>query len=300
MGSIVIELQRDALDRNVKVSDLLRKALVVARKLSLYEFQTWIENELGGYRGKTKNEIPEYRNLSGQVCGFNPYQGWVPIIFKEGAQEAVFSKRKSRQSVAELESLIEHQEAGEKLIMPFPPEAHHHLCQAIGFQTQLNLFVDESEIVRIIETVRNIILNWALKLEEDGVIGEGLSFSPKEKESASKGPQNITNFFGPVASPQIQQGEVHGIQLSVNLSDQLGEIGKFIEKFKEALPALRLSKDQTDEAEAELQTIGAQVKSPKPKPSIIREGLKSLRTILEGAGGAVAGKLLGELIKIIM
>lgn len=300
MSSIVIDLQQDALGKHVKVSDLLRKALVVARKLSLYEFQTWIENELDGYRGKTKTEIPEYRNLSGQVCCFNPYQGWVPIIFKDRDQEAIFSKRKSRQSVAELENLVEHQEAGEKLTMPFPPEAHLHLCQAIGFETQVNLFVDESEIVRIIEAVRNIILNWALKLEEDGIKGEGLSFSPKEKESASKGPQNITNFYGNVVSPQIQQGEVHGIQISVNLSDKLEEIRNFIEKFKEALPALKLTENQTEEAEAELQTIGAQVKSPKPKPSIIREGLKSLRTILEGAGGAVAGQLIGELIKIII
>ena len=33
MESIVIELQRNALDRDVSVADLLRKALVVARKL---------------------------------------------------------------------------------------------------------------------------------------------------------------------------------------------------------------------------------------------------------------------------
>jgi hypothetical protein len=300
MGSIVIELQKDALDRNVKISDLLRKALVVARRLSLHEFQTWIENELEGYRGKTKNEIPDYRNLSGQVCGFNLYRGWVPIIFNDKDQEAIFSKRKSRQSVAELENLVEHKETGERLTMPFPPEAHLHLCQAIGFQTQVNLFVDESEIVRIIETVRNVILNWALKLEEEGILGENLSFSKKEKEAANKSPQNITNFYGTVVSPQIQQGEMHGVQISVNLSIQHEQIAEFIKKFKEALPALGLTEDQKGEAKAELQTVEAQLKSPKPKSSIIHEGLKSLRTILEGAGGAVAAQLLGELIKIIM
>jgi len=298
MSFVVLELQRDALDSNAKASDLLRKALVVARKLSLYEFQAWVENELNGYRGIP--EIPEYREMSGQVRWFNPVHGWVPVIFEDRDDEAHFSKRRCLQSIAELENLTEGKTPGGKFNMPFPPEAHLHLCQAIGFSTQVNLFIGQSEIIRVIEAVRNIILNWALKLEEDGILGEGLSFSPKEKEAASKSPQNITNFYGTVVSPQIQQGEMHGIQISVNLSTQLEEIGEFIKKLKEALPTLKLTKDQQDEAEAELQTVEAQVKSPKPKSFIIREGLKSLRTILEGTGGAVAGKLLGELIKIIM
>jgi hypothetical protein len=46
MSSVIVELQREALDRNVHVSDLLRKALVVARNLALTEFQSWIELEL--------------------------------------------------------------------------------------------------------------------------------------------------------------------------------------------------------------------------------------------------------------
>lgn len=46
MSSVIVELQREALDRNVHVSDLLRKALVVARNLALTEFQRWIELEL--------------------------------------------------------------------------------------------------------------------------------------------------------------------------------------------------------------------------------------------------------------
>ncbi len=49
MSSVIVELQREALDRNVHVSDLLRKALVVARNLALTEFQRWIELELNGY-----------------------------------------------------------------------------------------------------------------------------------------------------------------------------------------------------------------------------------------------------------
>ena len=39
---IVIQLQREALDENVDIETLLRKAYLVARKLKLKEFEEWI------------------------------------------------------------------------------------------------------------------------------------------------------------------------------------------------------------------------------------------------------------------
>jgi hypothetical protein len=49
MASLVLELQREALNSTIPVTDLLRKALVVATELSIKEFQAWIEYELNGY-----------------------------------------------------------------------------------------------------------------------------------------------------------------------------------------------------------------------------------------------------------
>ena len=48
MDSLVLELQRECLAPGVSVTDLLRKALVVARKLGVKDLQSWIENELNG------------------------------------------------------------------------------------------------------------------------------------------------------------------------------------------------------------------------------------------------------------
>jgi AbiTii-like protein len=61
MSSIVSHLQLEALDRNVRVSDLLRKSLVVARKLKLSELQSSIEKELSGYR--QTDEVTDYREV---------------------------------------------------------------------------------------------------------------------------------------------------------------------------------------------------------------------------------------------
>jgi hypothetical protein len=41
MTSIVLRLQEEALDQGVSVTDQLRKAFVVARKLGLKDFEAW-------------------------------------------------------------------------------------------------------------------------------------------------------------------------------------------------------------------------------------------------------------------
>ena len=46
MASVVADLQRMSLDKEVGVSDLLRTALIVAHKLSIEEFKEWISSEL--------------------------------------------------------------------------------------------------------------------------------------------------------------------------------------------------------------------------------------------------------------
>jgi len=297
VGSVVLELQREALDRQVRVSDLLRKALVVARKLGLREFQAWTEKELSGYgRG---DDVPEYRVVSGQVRAWDPYRGWVPVIFQDAKHAEMLSRRRCGQSVAELEHLVEGEKDSSLLHMPFPHELQRQLSRSFGFQTEVTLFTQYAEIVRIIDAVRTIILNWALKLEEDGIVGEGLSFTHQEKEAAERSPQNITNFYGPVQSPQIQLGSPRAIQVSTTFTVDSAAIRSVLDMARRTLGSLDLRDDQRREVEAEIRTVESQLESPKPKTSIIREGLESLRRILEGAGGGATGQLLIKLGEIL-
>lgn len=79
MKSIIIELQSLASDNNCPLSTLLRKSLIVATKLNLIDFKKWINDELNGY--DQKNEIPTYREVTGELKTWNPYNGiWMPII----------------------------------------------------------------------------------------------------------------------------------------------------------------------------------------------------------------------------
>ncbi|TPW22685.1 hypothetical protein FH712_15055 [Marinobacter nauticus] len=294
MNSVVIELQQEAMNRSVKTSDLLRKAYVVARKLKLSEFQEWIEHELNGY----KEKVPDYRIASGQIRGWNPFNGWIPLMFEDPREGEAFSKRACGQSIAELEHIIDN--GSSSLHMPYPQEVQRKLCQGFGYDTEISLFVGQSALVKVIDSVRNIILNWALKLEEDGIMGEGLTFSEKEKNSASSTPQNINNFYGSVSAPQIQQGNQTAIQVASTINASSQDISEFIEKLKDELESIILPPDSREELCSEIATVDSQLKSPKPKALIIKESMKSIRSILEGATGSAAGQLLTELGRMVL
>lgn len=62
MPALVPELVDMASTPAVSTADLLRRALVVARRLAVPEFVDWINSELNGYGAV---EVPDYRTIEG-------------------------------------------------------------------------------------------------------------------------------------------------------------------------------------------------------------------------------------------
>src|ERR1700733_9322995 len=89
MQPLVLQLQAECLDSKVPVLDVLRKALVVARKLSLSDAQAWIDKELNGY--KSGDQAPPHRIIKGDVQAFNPINGWIPAVFQNPHDRDRFS-----------------------------------------------------------------------------------------------------------------------------------------------------------------------------------------------------------------
>ena len=297
MSSVVLELQRDALDRNISITDLLRKSLVVARKLKIFEFEKWVSSELNGY-SKT-DEIQEYRWGTGSVKAWNPYHGWQPVMFEDNKMATAVSRRANTQSIAEIEILLEKDDGKTVYQMPLSTKVENQLRKAISFDTQITVFVPFTNIVKIMDAVRNIVLNWAIKLEEDGILGEGLSFTSEEKEVATKAEYNITNFYGTVEHSQFQQQTKDSIQVKSEVSFDFESIIEILNEIRKHSKQLNLKSRDEQELESDILTIEAQSKSPKPKNAIVKGCLQSIRSILEGAGGGVAAALLTKLAEII-
>jgi len=83
------------------------------------------------------------------------------------------------------------------------------------FDTVYTIMIPQNAISNIIERVKNKILDWAITLEENGILGDGLSFTSEEKTKAQSEPQivnYISNFYGAVSDSQVQQGTTNSNQ----------------------------------------------------------------------------------------
>ena len=285
--SIVQQLQKEALNAEISVSDLLRKAKVVAVKLDLKEFLDWIEKELDGYDVKTQEELPVYRIVSGEVKAWNPVRGWLPIYFEEPEIAELLSKRGVGQPIGELDNISKSKAEG-PLFINFNPEAKKQIINAIEFETDVKFMVSKSEIAGILDRVRNIILDWSLKLEKEGILGKGLSFSQEEHEKAHE--LGVSYNIGPIEKFTGTIGTISG-NAKVNIlqidAKSKEELKILIEQIKKYTPQIDLEDEARRIVEDNLSDLSAETEEEKPNQSRIKTLLSSIKNILEGTAGNV-------------
>ena len=112
------------------------------------------------------------------------------------------------ESVASLCDLASGKTRGE-IVYPFAPEQERILMSMQGGFAQLRptRVVGANKLWAVLNAVRTRILEWALSLEAEGIVGDGLSFSASEKQAAMNS-QNISieNFQGILGN--VQGGSV--------------------------------------------------------------------------------------------
>ncbi|MDD4877190.1 MAG: hypothetical protein PHQ86_08720 [Dehalococcoidales bacterium] len=290
MSSLVLELQQEALNPSSDLTDLLRKALVVARKLGIKDFQTWTENELNGY--PNSKDLPSYRKIRGTSQSLNPYHGWLPITFNNKESEDGWTLWTCIDPISEIIGLLNSKSDSNTIQVSYSPEDSKILSESIGGKKRVRLLVSNSSLFPILDSIKTIILNWAMKLEEDNILGKGLTFTVHEKTIAQSTTSNITNFYGAVSSSQIQQQTSDSIQSLTMDKIDIEPILKIITEIRDRLPELELANELEKELNAELDTVNAQAISPKPKPSILTESKSSIKRILESTASTIATELL--------
>lgn len=194
MASLVLELQQDAMNHSGSIVSLLRKALVVASKLSISEVKLWAQSELSGYDGP----VPDYRKLASTLKCETDF-GWRAISFEMVKPEERKRARKWLTDVA-MDRPIAEIEAW--LAPSGPPHVLWYLAPEkaleLGLEFPTARFIPRSSLSVIPEAICNYILQWSLELEQKGILGEGMTFTTKEIAQA---PSVVTNHF---YAPQYQ------------------------------------------------------------------------------------------------
>lgn len=291
MSSIIQDLQIKASNKNNSVTDLLRMAKIIASKLELNDFLDWINKELNGYKDASSEATPDYREVRGEPKGWNPYHGWVPVLFTGNPEsQEIISTRKIQQSIGTLEELIynPNKDTDGTLQIPFTPTVNDVISEVMKFNTKFTLMIDKSAVVSILDAVRNILLDWALKLEKEGILGEGISFSQTEKEKAQEkviyNIQKIENFTG-------NMGAMNGnasITINQNFTDdEIKEIKNIILQLKDKVEEIDISREKKEILTGEVIKIYEEINKEKPLKKDIVPKLKVVKDILVGAGGSL-------------
>ncbi len=278
MLSLTLDLQNDIYNSEVPLSKILRKAHVLARKLGLSEFDSWLDKELNGY---PSNEVPYYRKVKGELKAWNPYNGWIPFLFNNNKEmEQTVCVREIVNSVINIEELLKDSNS---ISLPMPGEANALFSEMTGFQTHYSIFFSKSSISNIMTIVRNKVLDWTLKLEDEDILGEDMQFTQEEKQKAEIATQTINNFYGVT---NYNNGSIEHQQICMNNTIDYKSAEKKLDELEQEINSYQLDKMTTADLKDLIKDAKSKIKQ-KRSPSIIRTALKAICEFAMSTASAV-------------
>jgi hypothetical protein len=189
--------------------------------------------------------------------------------------------------------------------VPYPPEISHELRKSLNVNwiNDLHIALNLLDCPYILHAVRNILLDWTIAMEKQGVVGGNLTFSPEERErSTSATAQTINNFHIQQVGSFVQNAENSvvqgGIESTLNLA---AGVRNLVQQVEQLLPAAHLERSLQKETLAALDELKEVADSTSPDSGRLRKGLESLKRVLAPAGehllkiavDAAVTKLLG-------
>jgi len=267
---------------------------LVAAKLNLDEVLEWVEHELSGYPDDAA--LPEYRDLTGQVKFFNPVHGWRPVIFQDDEMENFISRCPVYQSIASIEEVLVRSTDTNYLICPFSGRKQARLAEMLGFNTEFRAHISPAAIFSVLDNVRNRVLDWAISLEKAGILGDGLTFTPKEKEAAKvMTTGNVYHIQGNVGVlGDVAHSTVTNTQSATYSTDQLDSLRDAVEQISAAVS--QLGADLKEPVTAAVGEIQEELKQAQPNSGKLQKAISSIRATCEGAAGnLIASGILGLL-----
>lgn len=207
--SLVLQLQELALAADADLPNLLHRALIVATKLNLERFGAWVRLELDGYPNGI--DLPAYRLLKGQLSYHNPFHGTQRASLDDPEMQERLTQAPMRDSVARIVHLLSNNNPSKGAVRCTFPPAMQQVLQGV-FQEPLEFYlvVGSHQLKGVLDSVKTELLDWTLRLERDGIVGEGMRFTESEREKAAKGEDKLTptiilNFIGRMEKSQLQQ-----------------------------------------------------------------------------------------------
>ena len=289
-NSLVLDLQQEILKPDCDVLNALRKAHLIASKLKLIEFDEWILSELNGYYKTSLANAPDYRQVHGQLRAWNPYHGWIPVVLHDSKLEDVLCSRKLGESIDEIIEL--YRNADGYVIINYPADISNKLdsmCDS-PFKTNYSLHVSKHCLKSIIDKVINCLVEWTIKLEENGVLGENMSFNEFESATAKEIPQQIHYYYGTVVNGNVNSSQIVSGNNNIVTYD-VGKASEAVKNIKDSFEKESIQKEDYDSAIELLEEISEKIDKNK-KPSVIKSALVGLKDFAISVGAEITANMI--------
>ncbi len=201
MAKMVLDLQQACLDEKVSCYNLLLRAYAIAEKLNIKDMAEFCTNEINGYYDIDDKIIPLYRKIHVNAEAYKETaKRWEPISFPAGSP---WSMSIIVESIAEIEKL--DQSKREMLEVRLNYDEQLAIYQIIDMPKPLHVrqIFMAAKVTSILQIVRKLILDWALKLEKQGIFGEDLIFSSEEQSKVKDVPSIQIIINGNVTSSNV-------------------------------------------------------------------------------------------------
>lgn len=152
-----------ALDKNVDIEELLRKAYLIVVSINQKEIEEWILNEQNSYQ--SVDDLPEYRFLRGELKTYN-FGRWIPTQFSKQEQAQAFSKLPFTESISGIVEAYHNSSSG-SASYSITDSLTQILNKNGSFVTIYNYFVSTGQLKQAISSVQNKILHWTIELEKN-------------------------------------------------------------------------------------------------------------------------------------
>jgi hypothetical protein len=163
--------------------------------------------------------------------------------------------------------------------MPFPDKVVAELNKSNGDRWRYDLVIAPSELARIIDQVRSLVLDWALNLQKAGIMGSEVSFNDAEKEKAQSASTTITiGSIGTMAG-NIGQGNISG-----NNTINTERVQSILDQLKPHVPALS-AEGAGEKLSERIAALEKAIKQKESDVSVVRGLMTDLRNTLTGAAG---------------
>jgi hypothetical protein len=260
----------------------------------------WATRELAGYDSV---DVPEYRQAPAMLMATDHHGRDVPVHLKE----ASWRERAGRCSlVAPLSDVIACSGApkGNSFKVLFQPEFETKLLTALPGAVSAFRIVQRAAFGAAVAVVRQKVFNWALEQthENPGLpagidlasvlglpMGHGQVAVPVEGRTGL----DMSNAQLNGSVQIIMQSPGTTATQSTSSGADMAVLRELVQAVESAVRNANESTEASSSVVASLDELKALVAMPQPRTGWIKESVKSLRTVIEGAGGA----LLAELAK---